>query len=222
MPAASVSGPKATSAGAGGPQVPGAATDEELMLQCRGAPPDLAGRLIGELARRHMERLATFIFGLTGDRSGALDLAQEAFVRVFKHRESYREIARFSTWLYTIGRNLALNEVRNRRRRPSPMGHAGADGAGSGEWDPLGGLASGAPDPATAAQTSDLRAQVRAAIEELPEHYRAVVILCDLQERPYAEAAAILEVPVGTIRSRLSRARAQLAGLLEGALEEGP
>jgi len=188
------------------------------MARCRGADPELARRIVGELACRHLERLAGFLFGLTGDRNGSLDLAQEAFIRVFKHRENYKEIARFSTWLYTIGRNLALNEIRNRRRRPNLVG----GGAGSGDSDEgqiLATVSSEGAGPAAQTETADLRVRVRAAIAELPDHYRAVVILCDIEERPYAEAAAILEVPIGTVRSRLSRARSQLAERLRGVWE---
>lgn len=182
-------------------------SDEQLMLRCRGAEVETARAIVGELARRHLERLAGFIFGLTGDRAGALDLAQEAFVRVFRHRERYKEIARFSTWLYTIGRNLALNEIRNRKKRPDSVGALTGD---ADEGDLLSRFAGSGPSPAQAAEAADLKSLVRGAIETLPEHYRAVVILCDLEERPYADAAEILEVPIGTIRSRLSRARVQL------------
>ena len=192
--------------------------DEALMARCRGADPELARRIVGELARRHLERLAGFLFGLTGDRNGSLDLAQEAFIRVFKHRENYKEIARFSTWLYTIGRNLALNEIRNRRRRPNLVG-GGTGGGDSDEGQILATVSHEGAGPVAQTETADLRVRVRAAIAELPEHYRAVVILCDLEERPYAEAAAILEVPIGTVRSRLSRARSQLADHLRGVWE---
>ena len=99
-----------------------ALTDEELILGCQGVSQGRAKTLVGELARRHLERLAGFLYGMTGDAAVSLDLAQEAFVRVYKHRDNYKEIARFSTWLYTIGRNLALNEIRNRKRRPGPIG----------------------------------------------------------------------------------------------------
>jgi len=189
-------------------------TDEQLISSCRGEGPERAKALVGELARRHVERVASFIYGLTGDPTGSLDLAQEAFVRVFKHRENYKEIARFSTWLYTIARNLALNEIRNRRHRPSLVQGAGD----SDEGDALGRLAGTEETPADEVERGDLRAIVRREINELPEHYRVVVILCDLEERPYAEAAEILEVPVGTIRSRLSRAREQLEQRLRRSL----
>ena len=187
-----------------------ALSDEQLMLRCRGAEVEVARAIVGELARRHLERLAGFLFGLTGDRAGALDLAQEAFVRVYRHRDRYQEIARFTTWLYTIGRNLALNEIRNRKRRPDTVSALGEPD----ESDPLSRFADGGASPAATVEARDLQAVVRRAIETLPEHYRTVVILCDLEERPYAEAAEILDVPIGTIRSRLSRARGQLEGLL--------
>lgn len=183
-------------------------TDEQLIVSCRGSSADVARSLVGELARRHFERLAGFIHALVGDATIAQDLAQEAFVRVFAHRDSYRDIGRFSTWMFTIARNLALNEVRNRRHRPA----LALDGSptGSGPLGAVGAIAAGVEAPPEQAATGDLRAAVRAAIEELEEHHRAVVVLCDIEERPYAEAAAILGVPVGTIRSRLSRAREQL------------
>lgn len=190
-------------------------TDEQLMLECRGVSAERARALVGELARRYMERVAGFIFGMTGDGAASLDLAQESFVRVFKHRENYKEIARFSTWLYTIARNLALNELRNRKNRPTLLQGSG----GSDERDALGRFASDAEAPDQAVERGDLRAIVRREIEALPDHYRVVVVLCDLEERPYAEAAEILEVPIGTVRSRLSRAREQLEKRLRRVLK---
>lgn len=190
-----------------------ALSDEDLMLRCRGETPEQARLLVGELASRWLERLAGFIFGFTGDAAGAPDLAQEAFVRVFKHRENYREVARFSTWLYTIGRNLALNEIRNRKRRPNLVG---ADA--EGRDDPLVRFADDNAGPAERTEQDDLRALVRREIGALPDHYRVVVILVDLEERPYQEAAEILELPIGTVRSRLSRAREQLERRLRKVL----
>jgi RNA polymerase sigma-70 factor (ECF subfamily) len=191
-----------------------ARSDEELILACRGAPLEHARALVGELARRHLERLASFICGITGDSAAALDLAQEAFVRVYKHRDNYKEVARFTTWLYTIGRNLALNEIRNRKRRPL----AGAGGDDSNEAGALATAPARTEGPSAAAEKADVATVVRAAVAELPDHYRTVVILCDLEGRTYAEAAEVLEVPVGTIRSRLSRAREQLERRLRGVI----
>lgn len=197
----------------------GELSDEQLMVGCRDAPEDQARQLVGELARRHLDRVTQFVYGLTGDPTGALDLAQEAFVRVYRHRARYKEVARFSTWLYTIARNLALNELRDRKRRPRTAG--GGAGTDSDERAGLGQAPTDGPTPAEAAATSDLQALVRREVAALPDAYRAVVVLCDLQERPYAEAAEILDVPVGTVRSRLFRARARLEERLRRALPEG-
>ncbi|MBX3469074.1 MAG: sigma-70 family RNA polymerase sigma factor [Planctomycetes bacterium] len=193
-------------------------TDEQLIVSCRGAEDARARVLVGELARRHFERVTGFIHALVDDAAVAQDLAQEAFVRVYAHRDAYRDIGRFSTWMFTIARNLALNEVRNRRLRPA-LTLDGTRPTGSG---PMGAVVpADAPAPADEAARGDLRAAVRRAIEALDEHHRVVVVLCDIEERPYAEAAEVLGVPVGTIRSRLSRAREQLERRLRGVLGEG-
>lgn len=194
-------------------------SDEQLMVSCRDAPEDRARQLVGELARRHLDRLTQFVYGLTGDPTGALDLAQEAFVRVYRHRERYKEVARFSTWLYTIARNLALNEIRNRKHRPLSVG--GGAGADSDERGALAIAPTSGPTPAEAAASRDLAALVRREVQALPDPYRAVIVLCDLQERSYAEAAELLDVPIGTVRSRLFRARARLEEQLRRLLPEG-
>lgn len=223
--AARASAPAGSLAGEGGPgggpgggqsgQAPAEASDEELILSCRAATPERARAIVGELASRHMERLTSFVMGVVDDWTSAQDVAQEAFVRVYQHRDDYRPVARFSTWLYTIARNLALNELRNRAHRPRTVGGAGEDD-GSPRPEPM---AQGA-GPVEAAAQGDLRAIVRREIMALQEHHRVVIVLCDLEQRPYAEAAAILGVPVGTIRSRLSRAREQLEQRLRGVLPE--
>lgn len=191
-------------------------SDEALILGCREASEERARALVGELAKRHLDRVVGFLFGLTGDSAAAHDLAQEAFVRVYRHRMRYREVARFSTWLYTIARNLALNELRNRQRRPQALG-ASTQEPGLHPLDTAPATGAG---PAQAAAESDLQVAVRAAVMSLDSPYREVVVLCDLEERTYAEAAEILGVPIGTIRSRLSRARGRLEQRLRPLLEQ--
>jgi len=188
------------------------------MASCKGADPEKARALVGELAVRYFERVTGFVFGYTRDRASAQDLTQEAFVRVFKHRERYQEVARFSTWLYTIARNLALNEVRNRKHRP----RLAEDGRREDEGgDAFARSAAPGETPLVALERSDMQALVRREVNALNDNHREVIVLCDLEERSYAEAAEVLGVPVGTIRSRLSRARDQLAQRLERHLEGG-
>jgi RNA polymerase sigma-70 factor, ECF subfamily len=194
-------------------------TDEQLIVSCRGSGEERARALVGELARRHFERVTGFIHTLVEDATVAQDLAQEAFVRVYAHRDDYKDIGKFSTWMFTIARNLALNEVRNRKRRPALT----LDAPVKTDTGQHGAVASVADDDTGVHESvakGDLRAAVRAAIATLEEHHRVVVVLCDIEERPYAEAAEILGVPVGTIRSRLSRAREQLERRLRSLLSE--
>ena len=182
--------------------------DEELLLRCREASDDVVRRSVEVLARRHHRRLVNFTFRFVGNRESAEDLAQEAFVRVYRKAREYRNIAKFTTWLYRIATNLALNEIRNRGHRPSltlsrPLNEEGGRGD----------LASTVPavgeDPLAAAARNDMARAVHQAIGTLPEKYRAVLVLCDLQELSYADAAEALEINIGTVRSRLFRARAQ-------------
>ncbi len=184
------------------------ATDEELLLRCRDATdPEVVRRAIGTIAERHHPALIRYLHGYVGSRETAEDLAQEAFVRLYRHAREYREVAKATTWLYKIATNLALNEIRDRRHRPRLSLDAPVSFRSTGRE--LGdGLADRrAPDPAAAAESRDLRDRVKAAVDGIPEPYRAAILLCDLEGMSYQEAAAVLEVPVGTIRSRLFRAR---------------
>lgn len=190
-------------------------TDEQLMVSCREAGADEARAFVGELARRHLERVAGFVHGLVGDAAAAQDLAQDAFVRVYRHRADYKDVGRFSTWMFTIARNLALNEVRNRQRRPALTLDRPAD-SDPDRPGPGASVAAAGETPAEAVARGDVRAAVRRAIEELEPHHREVVVLCDLEQRPYQEAAEVLGVPIGTVRSRLSRARQALEHKLRG------
>src|SRR5947199_8011884 len=93
--------------------------DEELIQVAKDAPGDAVKKIVSELARRHHRRLVSFLYGIVRDQTSAEDLAQETFVRIFRHAKDYKPIAKFETWLTTIGRNLALNEMRDRKKRPT-------------------------------------------------------------------------------------------------------
>jgi RNA polymerase sigma-70 factor (ECF subfamily) len=187
----------------------GALTDEELLLECRGASdPDVIRRCIGIVAARHHAGVIRFLVGYVGSAQTAEDLAQEAFIRLYRHAREYREVAKASTWLYKIATNLALNEIRDRKRRPKLSLDAPV------AFDESGGRELGAEvadvrveTPAALAEARDLRERVRRAVDELPELFRSVILLCDLEGLSYQEAAEVLDVPIGTVRSRLFRAR---------------
>lgn len=188
----------------------GQPTDEELIVGCRMATPERKRDLIGLLAERHHRGLLNFLFSIVNDREVAEDLVQETFIRVYKSAENYQTIAKFSTWLYRIGRNLALNEIRNRKRRPALVLNQRAGGTGD---DSGGEIASMIPadsaEPGEIVEKKDTVKLVRSVIETLPDTFREVLVLCDLQKLSYQEASEVLDIKIGTVRSRLSRARAQ-------------
>lgn len=188
-------------------------SDEELFVLCRDTQdPTEIRTAVGLLARRHHVPLVRYLVHFVGRLEAAEDIAQEAFVRIYKHAREYREIAKVSTWLYKIATNLALNEIRDRKRKPalSLNAPAGLDEGGE-RGDQVADRRE--PDPAARAEANDTAARVRRAVEELPELYRVVIMLCDLQGMTYEDAAATLGVKVGTIRSRLFRARERFQGM---------
>ncbi len=181
-------------------------SDEELLLRCKDGTPEDARVCIDIVVARYEAQLVNYLYRMLGDRGAAEDIFQETFIRIFRKVREYKTIARFTTWMYTIATNLALNEIRNRKKRPKTIldqparGTEGEHGLGSS-------IPSAAETPDTILQRRDIGRIVQKAVARVPEVYRAVLILCDLEGLPYQEAANILDVKLGTIRSRLARAR---------------
>ena len=163
------------------------------------------GRAFTVLADRYHGRLLNFIHRMIGDRDRAEDLVQETFVRVHKHLHRYDQNRKFSTWAYTIAGNLAKNELRNRSRNPMVLFQTlkknwDADHRPL-EWeDPR-------YRPDDLYRKRDLRAKVDEVVGELPEHHRVVFVLRELEGKTYEEIAEITGVNLGTVKSRLNRAR---------------
>jgi RNA polymerase sigma-70 factor (ECF subfamily) len=148
---------------------------------------------------------------MTGSEAEALDATQEIFVRVWRGLGGFRGEARLSTWVFQI----AWNYLRWYRRR------AGAEPTlvsveGAGEEFPRPSLADTRPDPERRASAIQLLDRVEAAIDALPEHYRVVVWLRDAEDLSYEQIATVLDLPIGTVRSRLARARASLKRTVDG------
>ena len=155
-----------------------------------------------EVARDHGRFLYTVAFRLTGNDDDAQDLVQEVLLRVRKGLETYRP-GSLEGWLSRITTNTFLDEVRRRRRRPVDRLPENPDRA----MPP-----SMAADDALAAAA--LPDDVQSALRGLPPDYRAAVVLCDVVGLPYQEIAVALDVPVGTVRSRIHRGRAMLREVL--------
>ncbi|MEM6290245.1 MAG: sigma-70 family RNA polymerase sigma factor [Myxococcota bacterium] len=169
---------------------PRADVDEATLVRraCEGERPAFA-----ELVRRHQGRVRGLLMRLAQDRVLADDLAQEVFLRAYRGLVGFQGRSAFGTWLYRIAYNVYLNN-RTRVKRFAELPE---------DYD----AAAIAPETAMSAPRSDLRRDLSAAIETLPERYRAVVVLYYLEEVSYPEIADILSVPLGTVKTHLHRAK---------------
>ena len=150
------------------------------------------------LLARHVDRVHAVCRRILGNEQDALDATQEALIAITRGVASFDGRSQFSTWCYRVATNAALDEARRRKRRPTLV-------------EDLPEPASTEADPGTrVADTLD----VDAALAALPPEFRAAVALRDLAGLDYAEIAAVLDIPPGTVRSRIARGRAALADLL--------
>jgi len=152
-----------------------------------------------ERFRRPVWRLAR---RLTGNEEEAFDATQEIFLRVWRGLSGFRGDAKLSTWVFQIAWNYLRGHHRRLDRRPTPVAD-GAEEIVARTPDP-------APGPERRAMSADLLDRVTSAMDDLPEHYRVVLWLRDGEDLSYIEIAEVLDLPIGTVRSRLARARAAL------------
>lgn len=178
----------------------------------------LAGesRAFDAIVERYQMRLLNFVYRIVGDRERAEDLVQEAFIRVHRHLARFDRSKKFSTWVYTIASNLAKNELRNRSRNPLVLFSSITQGW-EDEERPL-----EFEDPTSRPDDEFRRNHVREAVEQsvarLPAHHREVFVLRELEGRSYEEIAEITHCNLGTVKSRLNRARNSFADIVEPAL----
>ena len=167
----------------------------------------------GELVGRYDNRLLNFVYRTVGDRERAQDLVQETFVRVYRHIERFDQSKKFSTWIYTIAGNLAKNELRNRSRNPLVLFQTikknwDADHRPL-EWEDT------KLKPDDLFRKRHVKEKVEEAVEQLPEHHRIVFVLRELEGKTYEEIAEITGCNLGTVKSRLNRARNNFAQIIE-------
>lgn len=165
------------------------------------------------LMRRHADRLARFLYRLTGVEAEVEDLVQEVFLRVYRARETFEPGSSFPTWLYAIARNARSNWARGRRRKPLHRAARRQSGPG-GSTTLLGKLPAGVTSPSGALAALELAAAIDEALAALPDPYREAVVLCDLERLDYETAAEIAGCPVKTLGSRLARGRERLRAAL--------
>jgi RNA polymerase sigma-70 factor (ECF subfamily) len=169
-------------------------------------------RAYGELVDRYQTRLLNFVFRTIGDRERAEDLVQEVFIRVHRHLHRFDRSKKFSTWIYTIASNLAKNELRNRSRNPLVLFQT-LRGNSTDDDRPLQ-FEDSSMRPDDMYRKRHLKSLVDRATAELPEHHRQVFVLRELEGKSYEEIAEITHCNLGTVKSRLNRARNSFAEII--------
>lgn len=179
----------------------------QLIDQC------LAGDSAGfeELVRKHQDRLFNTMVHVCGSAEEARDVVQEAFIQAYTKLGSFQRNSAFYTWLYRIAFNTAIS--RRRRRKPTASVEHVREESGHEPVDPGEG-------PDCRLEQEERVRQVQAGLAELSEEHRSVLVLKEMEGYRYEEIAEMLEVPIGTVRSRLFRARMQLRDILKGVLHD--
>ncbi len=180
----------------------------ELLNRCRQGD-ELAWEM---LVRQQQGRVCAMIYSYLGDREETLDVAQEIFVRLYRKLDQCADAARFGPWLATIVRHACLDHLRRRKARPPRQDIPAAE---------MTSLAASGPTPEEQWYRTSRQRLVHRALQDLSEINREVILLKDIQGLPLEQVASVLEVPLGTVKSRVSRARIELARAII-ALGGGP
>ena len=192
----------------------GAMTDHRLLEETK-AGDEVA---FAELVRRYRNQITNYVYRMTNDYDLAVDLAQETFMRVYAAAERYQTSYAFSTYIYRIATNLAISELRRRKRRRmvslTSYFHERESPSDSCELE----MPDAGPLQDATFVEDERRAAVARAIATLPEKYRAPLVLRDVEERSYEEIASILRMNEGTVKSRINRARSFLRDKLQAYL----
>jgi len=200
-------------------QVPGQETEQvgDDVFVARAKAGDKAA--FNELVLRYQHRLFNFTYRFLGSATDAEEVVQEAFLKAYRGIARFRSEAKFSTWLFQITKNLAINRYHRRRRRPldrflSLVTAREEDG-------PVLELPNEDDSPDDSLLRGERRAVLEAAIKKIDPTYRTALVLRDVEGLDYAEIAEILEVPVGTVKSRIHRARSRVQTLITPYMEAG-
>jgi RNA polymerase sigma-70 factor, ECF subfamily len=186
-------------------------TDEQLFRCYTDGDADVFRILV----ERYEPRIQGFLRKRLNDEERVEDLTQDTFLRIHRARESYDPSRKFSTWIHTIANNLLKNEFRNRsRRRETTFSDLRPETSATGAPSrPLEFEARGA-DPEREAYRSELREAIDTAIERMDEHHRVPFVMREVEDLSYEEIAEAIGIPVGTVKSRLNRARNAFRSLL--------
>ena len=183
-----------------------AQADTELVVRA------LAGREDGfeELVRRYQRPIVAYVYRMVGDYDSALDLAQEVFIKVYNSLGRYRPEFKFSTWIYRIAHNAAIDHLRRQgAARTEEIEVEGREGATFEKP-----LASKAPTPEQETERGERRAEIEEVVAQLPPAYRELIVLRHSHDLSYDEIAEVTGLPLGTVKNRIFRAREAMRELL--------
>ena len=174
-------------------------SDEKLILRFQEGDINA----YNELVKRYKDRLLNFVFRYFNNVEQAEDVVQDTLIKLYTHASYYKIVAKFSTWIFTIAKNNALTELRkNKRKKTDSL------------WTDDGkfiDISSKEESLESKVQNEIAIDQLNKFLDEIPENFRIAVVLRDFQELSYEEISKILEIPIGTIKSRINRGRIQLA-----------
>jgi RNA polymerase sigma-70 factor (ECF subfamily) len=205
-----LTGARPEAAPAAGPQPE---IDTVIQAHLAGDP-----RAFNLIVSRYQVRLLNFVYRMIGDRERAEDLVQEAFLRVYRHLDRFDRSRKFSTWIYTIASNLAKNELRNRSRSPFVAMEPSRPHGEDEEQRPME-FEDHASRPDDLYERRNLKALVDQTVAQLASHHREVFVLRELEGKSYEEIAEIMHCNLGTVKSRLNRARQSFAELIQPHLD---
>ncbi len=185
-------------------------TDKEknLIIKCQAGDYDAFEVLV----KTYSDRAYSVAFGVMGNHHDAADMTQEAFIKVFRNIKKFNFNSSFNTWLYRIVKNTCIDELRKKKRKPAISLDAEIEGD-SGDFSIQ--ISDDSADIQKILEEQETSRVLMEALEQLGEKHRSVLVLADIKGYDYTEVASMLELPVGTVKSRISRAREKLAVILK-------
>jgi RNA polymerase sigma-70 factor (ECF subfamily) len=186
-------------------------TDEELILEFQRNNTVKAYEI---LVQRYKNPLSNYIYRFLGDYEACADIVQETMIKVYRNKDSYKSIARFSTWIYTIAGNLAKTEYQRRKKRNIFSINS------YGDDDETFDIPDESARPDVITDSGIKNEIIQKALLKVSDSYREMVVLRDIQEMSYEEIAEVTGIAVGTVKSRINRGRTQLQKLLKDIYKE--